>query len=339
MVINESLVARTFGTYVLQIFDVSDKSLWVPLLGVFLIIFAFGVNFLKNEYIQKFSLVTAVAKVLGIAALAIAGLWASGLELSTFTAVSTSPSSMDFLGAVALGILAYKGFTTITNSGDEIENPSKNLGRSIAISLIICTFIYLIVCLAVGSSLSISEIVSAKNYALAEASKPIFGKYGMWLTVGFAIIATVSGIVASIFAVSRMLAMLTDMKLVPHSHFGMPGGVQKHTLVYTVVLAIILTVLFDLSRIAAIGAILYIFMDMTLHLGLIKSPKIRKKLNANLWILILALLFDLVVFIGLVWVKAKSDMVVIYASIIGFLLIFLGEYFFLRKIRSSEESS
>ena len=40
---------------------------------------------------------------------------------------------------------------------------------------------------------------------------------------GLAIIATVSGVIASVFAVSRMLAMLTDMKLVPHSHFGMPG--------------------------------------------------------------------------------------------------------------------
>lgn len=29
--------------------------------------------------------------------------------------------------------------------------------------------------------------------------------------------------------------MLTEMKLVPHSHFGMPGSIQKHTLVYTVV--------------------------------------------------------------------------------------------------------
>ena len=41
------------------------------------------------------------------------------------------------------------------------------------------------------------------------------------------------------FAVSRMLAMLTEMKLVPHSHFGMPGSIQKHTLVYTIVLGLL----------------------------------------------------------------------------------------------------
>ena len=35
--------------------------------------------------------------------------------------------------------------------------------------------------------------------------------------------------------------MLTEMKLVPHSHLGMPGSIQKHTLVYTVVLGLVLT--------------------------------------------------------------------------------------------------
>ncbi len=58
-----------------------------------------------------------------------------------------------------------------------------------------------------------------------------------------------------IFAVSRMLTMLTEMKLVPHSHLGMPGSIQKHTLVYTVVLGLVLTAFFDLSRIATLGIV------------------------------------------------------------------------------------
>ncbi len=33
MIINESLVARTFGTYTLQLFDVSQSSQWVPILA------------------------------------------------------------------------------------------------------------------------------------------------------------------------------------------------------------------------------------------------------------------------------------------------------------------
>ena len=41
MVINESLVARTFGTYALRPFDIGNDSFLIPVLGVGLIIFAY----------------------------------------------------------------------------------------------------------------------------------------------------------------------------------------------------------------------------------------------------------------------------------------------------------
>ena len=153
---------------------------------------------------------------------------------------------MGRLAGTALAILAYKGFTTITNSGDEVQDPHKNVGRAIILSLAICLVVYLVVSLAVGASLTVEEIVQAKDYSLAEAARPALGGYGMTFTVLIAIVATASGILASVFAVSRMLAMLTDMKLIPHSHFGMPGAIRDHTLVYTVVIAVFLSVCFYL---------------------------------------------------------------------------------------------
>ena len=45
----------------------------------------------------------------------------------------------------------------------------------------------------------------------------------------------------------------------------MPGDLQKHLLVYTAVLAALLAALFDLSRIAALGAIYYLVMDIAIH--------------------------------------------------------------------------
>ena len=54
-------------------------------------------------------------------------------------------SVSNFLGATALGILAFKGFTTITNSGSEVVNPHKNIGRAIIISIGICIVVYVLV--------------------------------------------------------------------------------------------------------------------------------------------------------------------------------------------------
>ena len=71
---------------------------------------------------------------------------------------------------------------------------------SIVISISICVVLYVFVAVAVGANLSIGEIIQAKDYSLAEASRPAFGQYGAWFTIAFAIIATSSGVVASIFA-------------------------------------------------------------------------------------------------------------------------------------------
>lgn len=337
MVINESLVARTFGSYTLQLFDVENKEIWIPILGVVLLLVAFLINFSGNKLIGKTSQFMAFVKIAGIVVFAVGALWAVDFSLEGLVPKaeeSSEYSMVSYIGALALSILAYKGFTTITNSGGEITEPKKNVGRSIIISLFICTLVYFLVAFAVNSSLSISEIIEAKDYSLAEAAKPAFGEYGLYFTVGIAIIATISGVIASIFAVSRMTAMLTDMKLIPHHHLGMSGRVQKHMLVYIVAIAITLTVFFDLSRIASIGAIFYLVMDMIIHWGVYKY--LRKEVNANGVILLTALGLDFIVLAAFLWIKAKSDLLVILVSAGAILIVFLGEKWFLSRSQENE---
>lgn len=330
MIINESLVARTFGSYTMQLFDGIESPIWPPVLGVALLIIAYIINVSGNKVIEKTSQFMAVIKIGGIVVFAIGGLWAANFvfeDLIPATTGATDYSTASYIGAIALSILAYKGFTTITNSGGEITNPHKNVGRSIVISLAICTVVYFLVAIAVNSSLSIQEIIDAKDYSLAEAARPAFGNFGLYFTVGIAIIATISGVIASIFAVSRMTAMLTDMKLIPHSHFGMSGSVQKHMLLYIVVIAISLTIFFDLSRIASIGAIFYLVMDMIIHWGVYKH--LRKEVKASGVILISALILDLIVLTAFLWIKASSDIIVVIVSIVGIIIVFAGEKWFL----------
>lgn len=338
MVINESLVARTFGSYTLQLFDAVESSFWVPVLGVALLLCAFIVNILGNKAIGKISLYMAAVKIGGLIIFAAGALWASGLDLGA-AVPSEDPGGnelVDYIAALALSILAYKGFTTITNSGSEIEKPHKNVSRAIVISLAICVVIYFLVALAVGSNLSIPQIIEAKDYSLAEAARPLFGEFGLWFTVGIAIVATISGVIASIFAVSRMTGMLTDMHLIPHSHLGMSGTIQRHMLVYIVVIAIILTIFFDLNRIASLGAIFYLVMDIIVHVGVFRY--LRKEIEAKPFILVTAIILDAVVLAAFLIVKAQTDVFIIYIAVPAIILIFIAEFFFLKNRLNDEES-
>ncbi|MBT8117863.1 MAG: APC family permease [Gammaproteobacteria bacterium] len=329
MVINESLVARTFGTYTARLLNGSEPDLLVPALAVMLIVIAFLINISGNRLVGSVSLVMAVAKVAGIGVLALAGFLAAQ-ELDLLAATQAAePSVSGFIAALALGVLAFKGFTTITNSGSEIVDPHRNVGRAIVLSIVICVVIYLLVALAVNASLSLPEIVAARDYALAEAARPTFGELGVILTILLAIVATASGLIASIFAVSRMLAMLTDMKLIPHRHFGMPGRVQSHTLVYTACIAIVLTVFFDLGRIAALGAILYLVMDIAVHWGVLRY--LRDTVGANVLVVGLAIGMDVVVLTGLLMVKLETDALIVAVAGALILLIYIAERVFLGR--------
>lgn len=333
MVISQSLVSRTFGTYALQLFDVGENSSWVPILAVGLIIVAFWVNVSGNKVIGSLSQITAALKIGGIIAFAGATLWAAGFSFEPSIGARSGEAipGSGFLAGVAIAILSYKGFTTITNSGGEVKNPHKNVGRAIIASLLICVVVYLLVVFAVASTLSLDRIIQSKNFALAEAARPAFGQYGVWFTVLIAIVATASGIIASIFAVSRMLAMLTDMSVIPHRHFGMPGSIQNHTLVYTVVLAATLAAFFDLSRIASLGAIFYLVVDIAIHWGVFRN--LRQDVNANGMILLTAAALDIVVLGAFLAIKGSSDPIILLIAGLGLLLTFFGEHFFLKNIR------
>ncbi|MFD2212563.1 APC family permease [Metabacillus endolithicus] len=330
MIINQSLVARTFGTYTLQLFEGKQPSWLIPLLGVGLIVFSFVVNISGNTFIQSFTSIASFVKILGLSVLALSGLWIVDFALpSQSSAVNQDAGTLNLIAAVSLTILAFKGFTTITNSGAEITKPRKNIGLAISISIMISLVIYLLLSWAVSSNLSIDEIIKAKDYALAEAARPAFGDYGVWLTVILAIIATITGIIASVFAVSRMLAMLSEMSLIPKAYFGIKQSVQKNTLVLTVVLAIILTVTLDLTRIASMGAILYLIMDMIVHLGVLKH--LRHKVGANPIIVTIALVLDGVILSAFIWVKIKSDLFVVVVSGIIVTLLFVVEKVYLNR--------
>lgn len=331
MVINESLVARTFGAYVLQIVNLEPVSFWIPALGVGLLAVAFAVNVAGNAAIQAAERAMAAIKIVGLGVFAIAGLWlASAANLTNGGGAADIDASPEgFLAAVALAILAYKGFTTITNSGGEIVDPRRNTGRAIVISLVICTVVYLAIAAAVAGNLTLPEIIDAEDFSLAEAARPALGEGGVWFTVVLAVVATASGVLASVFAASRMLAMLTHMKQVPHRHFRMPGTVRTHTTVYTVVFAMALAASFDLRRIAALGAIYYLLMDIAIHWGLLRH--LRSRVDFKPAIVAAALALDVVVLGAFVWVQATTDALSLYVSAAGIVLIILGERLFMRS--------
>jgi len=100
-------------------------------------------------------------------------------------------------------------------------------------------------------------------------------------------------------------------------------------LVYSIVLAILLTVFFDLGRIASLGAIFYLVMDIAVQWGVFRH--LRKEINANPAILISAMALDGLILGALLLSKLTHDPFILIVSATGIALIFGGEKLFLRR--------
>ena len=307
MVVAESLLARTFGTYLLRPFGLQDSAVLVPLLGIVAIAAAAVVNFVGNQLVERSALITAGLKIAGIAVLAAAGLIGAAATGAGFFSYSSDSGDgvLGVVAAVALCVLAYKGFTTITNQGDDLKDAKRNIARSITISIAICAVLYLLITLSVGASIGASGAIDARDYALAEAADPLFGAWGVGITVAIAVIATLSGLLASLFSVSRLYGMLQDMKQAP----ALPERVPHQPLLITAGAAIILTAVFDLSRIAALGVFLYLTMDIAVQWGVLR--RLREKIDARVWLPVATIVLDAGILAAFTISKVQSDLLTV----------------------------
>ena len=108
-------------------------------------------------------------------------------------------------------------------------------------------------------------------------------------------------------------------------------------LVYTVVIAGTLAVLFDLSRIASLGAFFYLIMDMLVHWGVFRN--LREEIGARASVLLAALAADAVVLAAFTAAKLRSDPAVVAYAIIGIGIVFLLEWTFLSRSKGDKHSA
>lgn len=114
-----------------------------------------------------------------------------------------------------------------------------------------------------------------------------------------------------------------------HVHYGPVILLSLSCLVYTVVLGLILTAFFDLSRIAALGIVFYLIMDIAIHWGVLRY--LREDVKANIWVPATAIVLDLLVLGGFMWVKLTTDPFVIGVAVVIMILIAVAELIFLKS--------
>ncbi|WP_456323555.1 APC family permease [Hydrogenimonas sp.] len=280
-----ALYAYTFGSYGAAMIGFAGNyfvrtTLAFAILSIFLFINLKGVRDVgKSEDVIVFS------KVAIMLSLGVAGLFF--LHTEHFVPFFDKGYSTVLLSG-AIVFVAFEGFQLITNSVVETDNPERNTPLSIYISIIIVTIIYITLALSVMGILTFEQIQAAKEYAIAEALKPVFGEWGFVLASIAALLATGSAINGTMFGASRMLADIAKDGIFP----SILSRRNSRMIPYYALLAMfVLSALFvlygHLEGIIAFSSMTFLLVSIAVGVA---NLMLRKQTDANLLIIMVSLL-------------------------------------------------
>jgi amino acid transporter len=215
---------------------------------------------------------------------------------------------------------AFEGFELIANAAEEMNEPEKNLPRSIYGSIISVWAIYVLVAfIAVGNLLYTTfEDEKVAEYALAEAAKPMLGYIGFFLIAIGAAFSTGSAFNASLYGSSRIAysmgseeySMLHPKFAELHSETQIPGFSLK----IVALCVFLLVVSANLETLASLGSIVFLSNFLIVNLSALRL-RMQNKADHVLIICILALLLCItaicVYFSYYIFIEEKIGLVLI----------------------------
>ena len=312
-VISVSLVAKTFGAYAATFFPGGAPLVLVDTLAAAVILAFMLVNLNGARSAARIELLVVAVKMLVLIVFALIGLFY--IQPSLLSPAKYPPVSSVFY-SLAITFFAYEGFRVITNAAEDMPNPEKTLPRAIMTAVAIVMLLYVAIALAVFGQLPAAEVIAAKDYALAEAAKPMFGESGFRIIAIAALFSTASAINAALYAITNVTYQLAKVGELP-SAFGRPIGHSREGLVISSVLILILAISFDLSEIAAIGSVSILIVHFVVHVG---HLRLLPETGASWLMVIVATLTNLAaIVLSVVYLSRNSPDILVFIG--GFFVI------------------
>ena len=277
-VVSISLFVKAFSGYFIALTHLPPTFIIHSSIGAFVIIFFTVLNFFGSKTVGKLEFWIVLIKLSVLLSFVIIGIWHINPEFLKPNFEFKNIKDTFFASSVLF--LTYMGFGLITNASENIENPKENVPKAIYISIIVVAIIYLAVTITALGNLGDIGLVQAKEYALAEASKPFLGNFGFTLIGLGALFSTSSAINATLYGGANVSYVLAKKGELPDiferkTWFNEPEG-----LYITALLSFIFAVFFDLNGISSLISfvflIIYVFVIGS-HLKLVNKGEVDGK--------------------------------------------------------------
>ncbi len=310
-------VAKSFGTYAATFMHGGD-TFWVDLYAVGIVLLFTLINLVGATFVARSENIIVFVKVTILVVFTVTALFTVKPEL---LGVARMPPMRDMLFAVGLTFFAYQGFSVITNTVEDMADPARTMLRSMVIAIVLVALLYVLTSVAVLGNLPLPEVIRAKDYALAEAARPIFGEWGFKIMAATALLATASAINATLYAVTEIgytMAKEGNLpKIYEYNTFQSFEG-----LVISALLIVPMILFFSLSEVTTVAALSVLLIQGVVHLG--HLLKIRQT-GARRWLVALAAAAMFAISVVTLVYTSRHDPQIAYYLLGAFALAFFGE--------------
>lgn len=158
---------------------------------------------------------TTYAKYAAVLALAFLAFTASGASSAHFVPLWSGVPSLSLIATALIPVMwSYDGWADLAFIGGEISNPQRTLPRALIVGCLSVALVYLLINLAFIYVLPLPEMAGSKLIATTVAMRiPLLAGIGTALIAGLVMLATFSGLNASMMVGARVFFAMGDRGL------------------------------------------------------------------------------------------------------------------------------
>ncbi|WP_428740452.1 APC family permease [Tenacibaculum sp.] len=323
-----ALYAFTFASYFCSQIEALNNPIWQKIIAGLIISFFAIVNLVSVKGMGKLEDILVYSKI--IILLFMSGFLAGKGEIQNLFPVFTTQTTLTKILIVsAITFVAYEGFQLVIHAYNEMDDPQKNIPRAIYSSIGIATLLYVTLSIAALSTIPKELIIADKEYALAAGAKTYLGKFGQFIVIFGALLATSSAISGTLFGASRLMAVIANDGFFPKA-LGkkIKTHIPNRAIITMSIFAFVLLVTGGLQVILEFGSITFIVVSFLMAYT---NYKKRLETNSSLLFTIIALLGLFVAGLLIIYFEFTENKEQFIYIITIYILLGIGAYLYSKR--------
>jgi amino acid transporter len=324
-IIAMALYCAGFAGYLQALLPWETPAWSAKAIGIGLIVAVVIINLIGSKLVGRSEVVVVSIELAILAVLVVFGLMKA--DPARF-ADNGNHNGLGVLFAAGLLYVTYEGFGVVTNSAGDMRNPSKELPRAMFLALGIVILVYVVVSSIVVMTLTLPTMDAHQGHVLAWAGHEILGRVGFIVIGVAALLATASGVNATMFGDANLAFMVSKNGELPSDFArgvwrGGTGG-----LFIAAGLTALFVLFFPLAAVGQMASLAFLIVYGAVSLG---HLRVYRETGARPWLLVLAVALNAALFLLLLGYSIHTGPASTWLTLLAVLFLSFAFEFGYRK--------